>query len=450
MESKFDVIKDANEKAQKLKNYILCATDALSFSGTAYYLSENGNDDNDGLSPETAWKTLDRLKNFEFNENDAILMERGSLFRGGIDLNKNGMILSAYGEGEKPKVYGSSRNYNNVTDWIETEVADVYCCSDIFDVDIGNIVFNDGEAYAFKQLIGNFGFCGQLKELDADLKMYYCEHQKKLYICSKGGNPAERFNSIEICPYKPRIYVLADNITIDNICIKYFGAHAVCGIDRKNITVQNCEIGWVGGSTQHFEKERNMFIRYGNAVEIYSNVENFTVCYNYIYQVYDAGISHQYFQDAKSRRMMINCNYHHNLIEYCTYSIEYALQKQTTEDDYIMKDINISDNIMRFAGYGFGDQRPDRTTPAHIKSWEVENRAENLVIKNNIMDRSRFMIVHIAAAKKEYLPECESNVYIQNLGGDLGRYGISPTQMSCYSEAENFIKFDKDSTCFIV
>lgn len=445
------IIKQIDEKSEELKNLILNSKSQSVFSGTAYYLSENGNDTNDGLTPETALKTLEALERINFCEGDAIFLERGSIFRGGINIEKDGMLLSSYGDGEKPRVYGSPRNYNIVTDWIETNIENVYCCCDTFDVDIGNIVFNDGEAYAFKQIIGNFGFCGQIIELNSDLMMFHDEHDKKLYLCSKCGNPAERFNSIEICPYNPRIRIKANGVTVDNVCFKYFGAHAVTGINQKGLTVRNCEFGWIGGSIQHFEKERNMYIRYGNAIEVYADAQDFTACYNYIYQVYDTGISHQYFNDAKNLNVkMFNCNYHHNLIEYCSYSIEYALTKQTTDMFYAMKDINLSDNIMRFAGYGFGDQRPDRNAAAHIKTWEVENKAENFHIENNIIDRSRFMLIHIAADKKEWLPEFKGNIYVQNMGEDMGRYGVKPTKMCRYSEAEEFLSFDENSKYYII
>ena len=327
----------------------------MKFSGRAYYLSENGDDNNNGLSPNTPLKTLNAIRNIELRAGDAILLRRGSVFRGCITLETPGIFLSAYGIGDKPKIYGSPKNYNHISNWLKTDIKDVYCCRETFDLDIGNIVFNNGEFYAFKQLVGNFGFDGNLANLNSDLMMYHCEQDKKLYLCSKYGNPAERFSSIEICPFGSLVTLKADGITVDNICFKYIGGHGVCGSERKSITVKNCEFGWIGGSVQFFNKELGKYVRFGNAIELYANVENFTACYNYIYQVYDAGITHQFFHDIKRKMNMIDCNYHHNLIEYCTYSVEYALQKQTTDESYSMKNITVSDNIMRYAGYGFGD-----------------------------------------------------------------------------------------------
>ena len=446
----FGTVIKVNRLADELREGILNSGSKIKISGRAYYFSQNGDDGNDGLSPDTPLKTLKQISNIDFCPGDSVLLERGSLFRGGISIDKPGILLSAYGTGDKPKIYGSLRNYNRISDWQETDVKDVYCCSETFEFDVGNIVFDEGRRHAFKQLVGNFGFNGRLSALNSDLMMYYSDLDKKLYLCSKGGNPANRFNSIEICTFDALASIKADGITVDNICFKYGGGHAVCGSERKNVTVQNCEFGWIGGCVQFFDEEKGKYVRFGNAIEIYADVENFTACYNYIYQIYDAGITHQFFYDVSRKMSMTNCNYHHNLIEYCTYSIEYALMKQSTDKDYSMKNITISDNIMRYAGYGFGDQRPDKENSAHIKSWDLENRSENFIVENNIIDEGKYDLIHIASAEGEWLPKLSGNTYIQNQGGSVGRYGVLPAQVYSYSQTDEFLKSVENSTFHII
>ena len=72
---------------------------------------------------------------------------------------------------------------------------------------------------------------------------------------------------------------------------------------------------------------------------------------------------------------------------------------------------------MRYAGFGFGEQRPGPENyfpAAHIKGWDHMNYLdENYVIENNIFDRSRNMMLHCCAAKEAYLPELKNNIYIQ-------------------------------------
>ena len=48
---------EIERKSNELKEKILGMPDGELFSGTVYYVSADGDDQNDGLSPETPWKT---------------------------------------------------------------------------------------------------------------------------------------------------------------------------------------------------------------------------------------------------------------------------------------------------------------------------------------------------------------------------------------------------------
>lgn len=58
------------------------------YTGTAYYVSNDGDDNNDGLTPETAWRTLDKVSescgfdgNAILQPGDAVFFRRGDIFR---------------------------------------------------------------------------------------------------------------------------------------------------------------------------------------------------------------------------------------------------------------------------------------------------------------------------------------------------------------------------------
>jgi hypothetical protein len=88
-----------------------------------------------------------------------------------------------------------------------------------------------------------------------------------------------------------------------------------------------------------------------------------------------------------------------------------------------MTDILIEDNILRYCGYGWGQQRHNKQTPAHIKSWNYENKAKNFVVKNNIFEKSAYRMLHFVAKEEKSCPTLCGNTYIQNIGGKLGEYG---------------------------
>ena len=406
---------------------------------TFYYISSQGDDLNDGLSPDRAIKSLKRLAELDLKDNDCVLFRRGDLWRGQIKAKK-GVTYSAYGKGEKPRIYGSPYDAAKVGKWIETDTKNVYMYDGELPSDVGTLIFNEGEAHAIKVMmirqedgstlhIATGEPFASYRDLKRDLEFYHdYKNKKRVYLCSTEGNPAERFTSIEISP-KGNIIQATDNTTFDNLCIKYGGSHGIGSGTVKNLTVTNCELGWIGGSIQSEDIfGRNHPTRFGNAIEIYGGCENFLVSNCYIYQVYDAAITHQHQGDTEERLVMKNVLYANNLIEDCVYSIEYFLGRKDTNPSHYMENILFTNNLMRRAGYGWGKQRPDKETPAHIKSWTHHiNNAINFRVENNIFDRSTHDLLNIAAARKESLPTLSANTYIQyrnKMAGAWGSEGI--------------------------
>ena len=162
----------------------------------------------------------------------------------------------------------------------------------------------------------------------------------------------------------------------------------------KGLHVTNCEIGWIGGNIQSYsgtdpnypEGKRGSVTRYGNGIEIYGGCDDYLVKNNYIYEVYDAGASHQ--ATTYRKLVMQNISYEGNLIEKCVYGIEYFLDQKEGGMESYMKNLVIKDNIIRLSGYGWGQQRHNTDTPALVKGWSYTNTASEYTIHDNIFDRS--------------------------------------------------------------
>ncbi len=80
---------------------ILCLPGLLNGARSFYLDSWAGDDDNDGLSPETAWKTLERASNETYGAGDQLLLCKGRIFKGSLHLNVDGsknspVFVSAY------------------------------------------------------------------------------------------------------------------------------------------------------------------------------------------------------------------------------------------------------------------------------------------------------------------------------------------------------------------
>ena len=71
-----------------------------------YYVSASGNDKNSGLTPNDAWRTIDKVNSIVVKPGDAILFEGGKIFNGSLKFDSrdanggsNAVTVSSYGNG---------------------------------------------------------------------------------------------------------------------------------------------------------------------------------------------------------------------------------------------------------------------------------------------------------------------------------------------------------------
>lgn len=139
----------AQVEAKKLE--ILHSASEYEVSGNIYYIANDGDDSNDGRSEEHPWKTLERSSYADLQPGDTVLLKRGDLWRE-LLWCVGGVTYSAYGEGDKPRIYGSPENGAGAEKW------SLYYDQDGVKIwryyhtlyDCGGIVFNDGESYALR------------------------------------------------------------------------------------------------------------------------------------------------------------------------------------------------------------------------------------------------------------------------------------------------------------
>lgn len=419
------VEKMIDRKADALKKDILRAKDIKEFQGKVYYVSaSDGDDSRDGLSPENAIRSIDRVCGLQLERGDAVLFKRGDTFRGHVR-TRAGVTYAAYGRGEKPRIYGSPCNAAREGSWTRTGKENVWVYSMSISNDVGTLVLDDAQA-AFKVMMVRHDdgstthidtgapFAGYM-DLERDLDFY---HDYKgtglIYLCSR-ENPAERFHSIELLE-KGHVFYATNDVRIDNLTIMYCGSHGIGSGTTTSLEVTNCVLGWIGGSIQGEALfGRNHPTRYGNAIEVYGGCDHFLVDHCWIYQAYDAGITHQY--GGPKDVVQKDITYSNNLVEDCVYAIEYFLGKGECDSaPRHMENVHIEGNVLRRAGYGWGRQRPDKETPAIIKSWRHWDKASGFIMRNNIFDRSTHYLLNISAGEAGWMPAFEGNTYVQEKG----------------------------------
>ena len=79
---------------------------------TYYVDSAKGDDNNDGTTVTSPWKSLAKVNSFKFSPGDAIMLRRGSLWREQLNFPSSGsskaqITIDAYGEGKLPIISGA-------------------------------------------------------------------------------------------------------------------------------------------------------------------------------------------------------------------------------------------------------------------------------------------------------------------------------------------------------
>ena len=409
-----------------------------------YYISSSTGSTSGGSSESNPMMIaeLSELASLDIKNGDVVLFKRGDIFRGNLSC-VSGVTYSAYGEGEKPRLYRSEKNYSNSSDWVQISGSKViWRTASPITSDVGGIIINDGEIVGIKEIPsyyrGKYYVRGEERvtefdiynELDVNYEFFHdidgnVNESGYVYFRCEEGNPGKLFESIELNK-RGNLISAASNVTIDNLCLKYFGSHGIGVGTVSGLTITNCEIGWGGGSIQSFGTN-GVVTRYGNGIEIYGGVADFVVNNCYIHQIYDAGVTHQLSSVNSGNYYMEDVVCSNNVICDSTYSIEYFMSRdgESSTTERFMKNILYENNLLRRAGYGWGVQRPD-PAPANIKGWTHYNNAVNFVIKDNIIDRcynasGDSHLVQMGTRYNGAAPYLEGNTFIQVAERDFVR-----------------------------
>ena len=402
-----------NAKSDEMIKKILAAdnTDISGIKGNIYYVSEKrGNDANSGLSADDAWRTLEAVSKAELKHGDAVLFERGGLYRTGLG-TVSGVTYGSYGEGDKPILCGSSRNYANGNLWELYDAENHIWKLTVPVLDPGIIVYNahtrdidcygeiTGRRILDKEEISGFEALKSAEDLcfywgTPETVLETFDHRSKDYpvFIKSVKDPNTDFCDIEIGEDIPIFYIGSNSdITVDNLCFKFCGGHAIRGyLKVENLTVTNCVFAWIGGSLLWKST------RYGNAIEIFGGCDGYVTKNNWIYEIYDTGITFQYhFKDGEPH--MNNITISDNVIERSYWLLEWWLSPDVKGAPCSSKNILIENNFLKFGFKSWGTVQHGLHTDdlgrtcswgAGIAAGGLGDTAENIVIKNNIMDRS--------------------------------------------------------------
>lgn len=430
------------------------------YTGSAYYVSPEGNDENDGLSPETAWATLDKVQSADLQYGDAILFECGGAWYGRLKL-RDGVAYSSYGEGEKPILTGSPLDAGEPSNWVLFAEGDngVKIWRYAEDMpDCGIILFDggrktarklylpwEGEAYtndageAFdpvRDLTGNLEFFSAVDYSGYSFPINVWQMTEEgvgggLYLRCDAGNPGDVFDSVEIA-------VLSDGIqggsegcnTLDHLNIRCYSNSGV-GPGNDSV-IQNCEISWCGGAVKRYENYDGS-IHYsssGGALLLFGVGQ--TARNNYIHDCESKGIAVVINgrreggdgQDQIRKDILAE----HNVVQRCGGSIYLWTGFLDEAIGWTYEDIVFRENYLIDCGHGWcrnnDISQGSRTSVASALNVAGLFPTGEVLLENNLFYRSAGFLINYYgrdAAEQDNFPIMKGNCYVQDEEGALLR-----------------------------
>lgn len=338
-------------------------------TGATYYVNAGiGSDSSDGLSPNSAWRTIERVNSAALKPGDRVLFNRGGVWRGQlrpVSGNEAGRITyGAYGRGFKPRIFGSAER-DTESDW-QDQGGHVWR-SDGFSIDVGNIIFNGGKAVGIK--------VWKREDVNSPLRYWYDKEHSALFLhCEQ--NPAKLYSSIE-CALTRHIIDESNRswVTYTDLDFRYGGAHGIGGIGTSHIIVRNCDLSYIGGGHQFTDKNGHP-VRYGNGIEFWDSAHDNLVEGCRLWEIYDAALTNQGFD----KNSQTDITYRNNIIWNSEYSFEYW----NRPGDSITRNIHFENNTCVNAGHGWSHaQRPD-PTGRHLMFYENSAKTSSFFVTGNI------------------------------------------------------------------
>ncbi len=391
----FDVASDV------LAVQILLMTCAAPLFAAEYYVSHSGADNNSGTTPAQAWRTLTKVNQFKFAPGDVIRFEKGGTWRGPLmpqsGSEKEPITYTSYGAGPKPLLLGSVEK-NEPGDW--KQVGPRIWQTGPFPVDVGSLIFNNGETCGFK--------VWEDTDLDKQDKFVF---DRKINVVKmySARNPAEMYEDIE-CALKRHIINEGGrhHVIYDGLHLAYGAAHGIGGGGTHHITVRNCDLCFIGGGRQFSRRNKNGWyhVRYGNGIEFWGGAHDNLVENCRIWDIYDAGLTNQ----GGSKNQQYNIIYRNNVIWNCEYSFEYWNRPETS----VTHDIYFEDNVCFNAGRGWSDGQPYKRG-RHLSFARNRAQTYNFYVRNNVFHYAQSAAVIVQANQWNGLDKLviDNNLYYQ-------------------------------------
>ena len=293
----------------------------VSKGGTVYYVSSEGDDTNDGLTPETPIKTLSKASSLSLKAGDSVLFKKGDTFTGNLSYSnldgtkENPITFASYGDGdERPVITNGNEilregNIINVQNSSGVVIRDLqvnaYASSSAHnETRVTGIGYGVGVAreesyhdiYIVNNVLRAYDFSGEYP--DADSNAY------GISVGGWDGTVKESLTGVHILKndvsYFGRVGIIASGTVPDNDDYNRTARKKISDIHIDGNTVHHIgQIGMYIMGGVNCTMDRNLVYQTGIATErggidgqcgIMYITSEYSVCrYNVVYDIYAAG-----------------------------------------------------------------------------------------------------------------------------------------------------------------
>ena len=374
---------------------------AFEAAGNVRYFSNDGDDAADGLTPKTAWRTLEKLCK-DLPAGAEARLRRGDVFYGKVDL-KPGLsaerptVLTAYGKGARPEICAYKIAKPDPSVWTHTGT------NNLWRIDLGDHSKFDGNHMTRS---GNAGFLkvdGRIfgRKCFAKLKQLpvrqwdFTDDGINLTVWSK-ENPALVSKDIRIAPCMGTI-PFRDHVEVRGITVRGTGAHGANG-SAVDVRFIDCMFAEIGGS--HLHGHGQGVSRYGNGVECWGGCRDVQVRHCEFIDVYDVGFT---MQGRNAPFSWENIHASDCVFTRCTQCFEVWLNK--CRPGIGMKNCSFMRNRCVDTARGWAyDVRPDKENATPLLMYTMATDTCDILVKDNVFVNSRGCLIYKSGGVSE-LPE---------------------------------------------
>ncbi len=360
-----------------------------------YYLSNSGNDNNNGLSESTAWASIAKLATQQLQAGDIVRFRKGDTFYGVLGaallrptwaLGNRRVTFASYGTGQRPII--SAAKIIKSTAWTLDS-------ANVWKVLINDVAAVDG----YNTLTGvsgaNIGFLrvdgvihGAKKFAKADLSAqweFYSDEASYLYVYST-ANPNTLASEILAAPNA-------------QFCREHSGAR-YCGLEfrdcgghgvsstQTDVDVWGCVFSGIGGS--RLVGYSNPTTRYGNGAECWLGSKRIDIRGNWFIDIYDVACTMQGTGLNSAEKGWDDITFRQNRMVRCNQVFE---TWATYDNGGTVNPTPAGSGFRRCAfehneawdtGYGWSNSvRPDQNTRSPILLYSMHAAVNDISIRHN-------------------------------------------------------------------